>query len=394
MAIYIILAVVLWLMALIEAAQQRRMSDWPGYFALFLFVAFAGTRFETGYDWMAYQETFADAPTFYGVMTGQQSIFSFTPMERLYAFLNVFVKSLWGDIQVLFFLTALFNGIVIFRFAKRFGGHPAFCLAFYFCFAYLTGQMTLVRQSLASSFVFLAIMFYFDEKKYRAVVLALSALGFHISAVMFYPIVGFLRLKPSRALTVGLILTGLVIYFFSDSVVGVALEGVKLISFGYVDEKVNEYMSLGGYKRSIGSLVYIGINIGFVWLSVVDGERKNWPAIERLFFYFCLMLVLSQLFFGPLPVIWNRIQIVVVVMQSCVFTIHLQSYKVTDRLFLVAPAAILSLIVLAYFLARPRMEPFIPYQSTLEQLFYDDVGDGRLRLEGAIRDSVAEDLFE
>jgi hypothetical protein len=390
MAAYLVIAVCLWSLAYLEqtpSQHRRSLLHWP---ALILFIGFAGLRFETGYDWLGYERVLSDTPTLREVMECPDRLTEDTQMEPLFAALNVAVKSVGGDLQLLFFVAMLFNGLVIYRFVCRYGRFPLFCLATYFCWAYLTAQMTLVRQSLASSFILLAVLYVLENKKFKAAVFVLLGIGFHVSVAMFVPVFFLTRFRPRPSWLAAAVLMGFFVLFNGGELFQDVLEFIRPYTANITREKIDVYINVGAYEVTTGSLIYAAINTLFLGLAYREGERTQWTLRSRLFFHLSLFLLVGQLYFSALPVIWNRIQCVVFVVQTCQLASRLAIFRF--RLQPLLACAACSMVVLLWYLAQPRNTPFIPYRSYLEYAVTGDPGDGRARMERAIVEYDASNL--
>ena len=102
MTAYIVVAALLTALALIDAAFPRSSRDW-GLVATAIVIVFGAFRYQTGYDWLAYETFFdesVDLETALYVGLPQRDI----PMEPLYEFLNMTIKSVGGESTLLFVL--------------------------------------------------------------------------------------------------------------------------------------------------------------------------------------------------------------------------------------------------------------------------------------------------
>ena len=78
---------------------------------LFGMAMVGGLRYETGYDWLAYEIYFSQVNTEISFVSGiQESVF-----EPLYFIFSYFVKSFGGSIQTLFLLSAIFCSFALYK---------------------------------------------------------------------------------------------------------------------------------------------------------------------------------------------------------------------------------------------------------------------------------------
>lgn len=91
-------------------------------------------------------------------------------------------------------LTGVISLIGPFSLCKRYSPWPFFSILLYILLGFYTNTFNNIRQSLALSFIFLAIPYVFRRKFFRFLLLTLLAASFHASAVFFivaYPLFSF-----------------------------------------------------------------------------------------------------------------------------------------------------------------------------------------------------------
>src|SRR6202162_3192061 len=106
MAIYVIVAVLLFVFACGEQCTERSRL-WPTL-SLIVVLVFAATRFETGFDWPAYEQAFDELPTLKDALANgipDQTL----PTEPLYAAFNIIVKSFTDEVTVIFVIASVLS---------------------------------------------------------------------------------------------------------------------------------------------------------------------------------------------------------------------------------------------------------------------------------------------
>jgi hypothetical protein len=120
---YISVAGALFMLALIEVGAPPRRRLW-GTIALLIVLAFGALRFETGFDWMPYAKAFDDTPPIaVAIEDGIQE--QDIPMETLFIWLNVIIKTFTENSTVLFAIVALFGIVSIHKVQKRYHARNA-----------------------------------------------------------------------------------------------------------------------------------------------------------------------------------------------------------------------------------------------------------------------------
>lgn len=146
-------------------------------------VVFSGTRYQTGNDWMGYQQVFDAAVSSTG------GIFDTSGrMETGYLIINNIVASIGGELWWIFFIFALIN---VFLFYKGFLLYTPFvsvALLLYLRFSYLQLDFMFLRQGLAIAIFFYALKYIVERRVELYFGFIFLACFFHISAVVLFPL--------------------------------------------------------------------------------------------------------------------------------------------------------------------------------------------------------------
>lgn len=347
-----------WCLVLIDllVGGRTKLTSWV---ALALFILFAGLRYETGNDWVVYRE-------YYNVASISDLLDfpeGFPYFEPLYVVLNV-VLSTFLDFQWLLFFVTLFNGFILYFFCTYFKGSFPFLCTFYFSLVYLPTQMATIRYSLALSFVLIGLLFIARNKRAISVLSLLVASGFHGFALTFVPV--FLVISTQKVIIRPLL------FLFSGFLLQLTLPLLVQLE---ISEKLSTYYELrDSYGLSIAALFYCATNIFllfFIW-------KRQVTFLDRLAYHFVGFFVMFSVGLWDVPVFWNRIQPMVVVLQALYIWKFLVKEKAKIASLIFVP---FSFFVLIRGLDNPALITYVPYQDVLSKYFgaswVDDSGEGR-----------------
>ncbi|KMQ80444.1 hypothetical protein BPMI_03507c [Candidatus Burkholderia pumila] len=318
-------------------------------FAITLFVVFAGQRFETGNDWLTYRDHFIAIQQF-GFSGGDSP--QFPAFEPLYI-LTVWLFGRVFDFQAFLLFVSVFNGLVLYRFAKTWNVSVCGLAAINYSWTYLATQMATTRYSLAMSFILLAFIFLIQHRKFVAYALVIVAAGFHFFSLAFLPVVLLINRKLTVRLAASVLIAGFLI-------VHVTLFAVSSGWFNGLpfSEKLVFYLDEATVKQiSAGSVGYIVLNLAFlVWVLCSQEDDDKMRLVKWSVFY----LLFFQIVAWMLPVFWNRIQVFTVVVQACLLSRYM--VERCDPVFLLT-IAVLSFATLMKLLVDPAFISYVPYQS-------------------------------
>lgn len=354
MTLYVTIFAVLWVALLVSTAKGRVWQPLE-FGALAIFVLLAGQRFETGNDWVVYRDHFLAIQQF-GFEAGSSD--QFPAFEPLYARL-VWIAGSLVDFQEFLLLVALFNGIVLFRFARAWGVSFLGIFAIYYAWLYLATQMATTRYSLAISFILLAVIAVLKGRRLTAYALLGVASGLHVFSLAMFPLFAFFQRRLNVRGAVALLALGSVgIYAVVMAV------KADLLSWMPFSEKIILYLNVATIERlSPGSAAYIVLNlVFFFWFIRGHGDDDRSRIVTWSVFY----LLFFQIALWVLPVFWNRIQIFVLIIQASVFS---EYFVERQRVIAMLGVGALSLAMLVKTLADPAFISYLPYQSYwVEQL--------------------------
>lgn len=181
-------------------------------------------------------------------------------MEYGYELFNFFVYKVFGSIQWLYLIVAAFNTAVIRIILRNVGRKELICLYFYFCLIYLPLQMGVVRQSIAISFAYLAMLSFVTGRSLFGLLMCCISVSFQYSAiaylfVLFSGLTKFL-LKKSAVFLFFVISY----YTFGDGVASSLSFIFSHIGIPLIYEKLSVYLEVGG-GRDLFQVLHISFLI-------------------------------------------------------------------------------------------------------------------------------------
>jgi hypothetical protein len=386
MAPYIAVALVLTVVALLDVEYPHLEREFAAI-SLIVATGFAALRYQTGYDWITYEEYFdstADLATaVYRGLPHQD-----TPMEPLFYGLNMLIKSVGGSLVLLFAVAAIFNCAVIHAVTGRISDGRCLVWVLYFSLAFPIAQLSIIRQSLAASFVLLALLLAAQGITAFALLLLAIGVGFHASALIYLPIVFLLKLRPNPWLILFTAVLGICLLLADVRLINPAIDlGTQL--FPHWLAKLRFYYQTEPPHISLGVAALIlwhcGI-LGLILKGASEGERSC-PYIG-VALWLTLWVLGAHLYLAGFPNLWNRVMCVAIPWQAAaLWRLDIIRRSTSPaKLGIVAVLGAAGLAGLIYTLQKPESAPLVPYHSLVQLWLYGDEGDGRTRSEIWLQD--------
>lgn len=349
-------------------------SESKFYLLLYLAIIalFGGGRFETGYDWLAYEMQFNDI-SLIDSLWPQISNSSFEP---LYFLVCYFVKIIGGSVQSVFMLSAIASSFSLYFILTRFRVNYFVPVAIYMAFAYLIAYFIVVRFAFAAAFIGPAIYFALRGSKLKSYICLIVACGFHFFSIFLFPMLLVFRRKINgRKFLVGIIFAALgMVAVDYNSLLG----SLVFLNDGFFS-KYSAY-SVGWQEGiSLGTLAYLAFNF-LVFYFVKMRSFSLDKGLLNLFGWMTLMISIAIIIAFPIPSIWNRLSIVFCPIQGLALAFALEESKKALKLCGYLFIFSVSLFGLAYNLLQEDSY-FLPYQSIYESLFFDVSDYSRLRMQ-------------
>jgi len=376
---YISVAGALFMLALVEAGAPPKRRLW-GVIALLIVLAFGTLRFETGFDWVAYAEEFKDIPSIVAAIEdGIQE--PHIPMETLFIWLNVVIKTFTEDVTVLFAVAALFGIVSIHEVTGKISRSQCLMWLVYFCLTFLPAQMSSIRAAITASLVLIGLALAAREKPGRGLALILTANGFHTFSAAFLVLPLLRKTSPSiRWLLVPLLTLGFICLLVGVQAADRLIDLTSPFLPGFASEKLALFYQGVNAPLSKATLVLIAGHLTMLYLLCTDRNATHDPFIV-IGIWLTFMILMAHLFLSGLPAIWNRIMYVSLPWEiACLGRIDIfVRAGVAMKRTIILGIGSMSVVGLVYFLLSPASLPFVPYQSIIEVWLTGNYGDGPQR---------------
>ncbi|MCJ8519288.1 hypothetical protein ABID21_001984 [Pseudorhizobium tarimense] len=375
---YGLVFVALALLALLPT--QTADKKWAGDFAALILILFAGLRFETGYDWIHYEQFFYATPTVIQVILGGASVPDYS--DPLYLLLNMAVKSVGGGVGVLFIVIAFVSIGIMHVAISRFCRNMALVWLVYFGVVFLTAQMTTLRQALSCSFLIAALVLMIESRKWLSIGSFVAAAGFHVTAIASWPLAALAKYRLS-AMVAGIIVgAGMLLAAASVNIIPM-LGGLAEYAPDFLAYRIAFYSSLAPAPITKGSAALIVLHLAIlVSLYFLPSKVGRDDPYIKAAIWLTVAVLASHLFLWSFPNIWNRVMMLSLPWQIAAFWRAWEASEVR-RNFKLAPAfglAVFSSAALFYSLTKPQAAPFVPYQALPIVMITGSCGDGHERL--------------
>ncbi len=212
-------------------------------------------------------------------------------MGMLYWYFSKLVSEVWGEYQIILFLTAFLNIYLINRFIVKESPYPMLSYFIYVSFGFYAVAFNLLRQYIAISFILIVLVNLIEGKKKNAWLIYVISFLVHQSVIIFFPV--FLVYKCDINKKVILIYAGLC--------------GLVLVLFKYVISIMADLFFGGAYIDFINqeggggitfSIYFIVLIVSLIFKKyILSNSKKNLIYIHVT----CMaVLVQSTAFLFPL----------------------------------------------------------------------------------------------
>lgn len=380
LAIFILLIVFSFLdITAIDALYKRILL----IVAFFIMWLVAGLRFETGGDWTAYTEFFNNVETLPKVLANNAPVYEESYMEPAYKLLNSLIKTLDGNIQVVFLIVALLNSILLFHCLKKYTIYPLVGVMIYFSSLYFLMDMLATRQAVAVLLFFTAVGFIYERKFWRFILVMVIAFLFHRSCVLLFPFYFIVNRNYSNR---GHIIT----FFLSIAVFALQVHWMgKLLSIaadiigGTNGGIIKMYLSSTTYGAN--RLLSVGVLINVVLFTIFMLKRRELNKFKYFNIFFNLFMVNIVVFFVfyEFIEISNRYRSYFLISNLVLLPYLIFLYK--ESLLRISVFVCICGFSFLYgrsvFLEDPAAIAFNPYQNYLIHIIFNTRSDGAERLK-------------
>jgi hypothetical protein len=339
--IYLFLFLFLWMLSFSSMRFMDKRQVFVVYivccFVLWFFCSF---RFQTGFDWPAYESYYADIDG--GSLT----------LEPAFVFIMRFFNYCELDyIYFQVFIATLFCSISFYVIYKLFGRYALFGLSVFYSIPelYLLGSFSTIRQGVAAAFFSLAMVYKNNLVLFFLVAISVS---FHISGIMaliFWLVVYFLGRDASRVLSCVFFVFFIIQFDFSRTLL------IYIMSF-IGENKFSEYLVLDNAKfRPVVLLLYIFFMVAFFIFSDPNKMSSRFASFYYVYF-------LSFLIFFGIQTISSRISAMFVLFAITAMLCSVFKDK-TKRGFFLLIVFMYSSFLFFRFMISPNTITYMPYQS-------------------------------
>lgn len=375
---YIFFALCLFALALSEDGKAR----WPGIVAAIILAVVAGTRYETGFDWVEYEMQFALAVPFGAPdMSANAGLFQ---VEPGLTFLNMIVVTLGGGFQTSLLIISAVNILLMYRFARQYTMHAALVFLWYYGFCFLAGQMAAMRQCLSFGFTLMAFTAYSRNDFVRFAAWAVISVLFHSFSALFIPIILLSRFRIPMAYFITIGIVSLILrYLALDPIDFVVQRVLPVVQIGFVADKIVVYSESLATRISPFTVALISWHL-YIWYVCNRYLRDNpQDGVVKFATWLCALNIVGHTVLIGFPVIWGRTMLLSFFVEPIALTRifpHLLSnswrrVQVSTVAFAGATASLI------YTLSNSQSIAFKPYQSTLVAAVRGHYGDGRVRYQ-------------
>lgn len=336
---------------------------------LLLLIAFAGLRYKTGYDWLAYDEYYDGVKPLWdsgaNLICTTRGRYSF---EIFYLWINVALKTISDSSVILYLVSSLVTISVVHYVVGRISKSQPIVWMTYFGILFLAAQMSLVRQGLADSIVLLSLLFASRGNRLTGGLVGLLSLGIQVSSLMFAPFFFLMKWRPSAAFVFSTLIIGSVAAGLQLDASKWILLGLSQIAPSWVGAKLEIYAIAPTANISMSSIALIILHmVALLFIYVASSEQEKSDSVINAGIWLIFGLLLCHLVIWNRPIIWNRLMIVALPWEiATIFRLSIwDRWRVSIKLSTISFLALVSGSSLFYMLAKPEMAAFVPYYSIL-----------------------------
>jgi hypothetical protein len=344
-------------------------------FLIFCMTLIGGLRYETGYDWLAYGREFDELDLSLGLLHA----IKYNLFEPGYVGITYLIKLLGGSINTAFFLAAAFHSICFYKLISSQKLVSAVPLILFIGFSFLVQYMAIVRFSIASAFIYLAIIQLLKRNNFYYYLLILFASLFHVFALFMLPFAVLVKKEPRLwmllASTAVAVVTGLIIGPSAIlSIIG---------TFGSLPflEKYAVYANSLEARIPVSVILFFSLNF-FYCLMLLDFNMKYKlsSGMVTLSFWLSITTMLAITVGYAVPSVWNRIMCIAIPIQGLSLAFFTSYVSVTQKRIIYIITFLLSATAFSYTLII-QDTLFVPYESLIHKWLGLSSGIGRLRTD-------------
>lgn len=226
-------------------------------------------------------------------------------LEIGYKYINYFVYKMGLSIHHVYFITTIIIFINLYKAFDSMGINPCLAIFLYFSLLFTISVLGMVRQGIATSFIYYAFSEYTNKKKIKSILLLLLGSCFHYVALIIIPFIFFIDKKFSNRFRVIVLIISIIFStssFFNDFIIKIIL---KSFSASYTIVKILTYATANRVSRfGLGTLLRVFIFIFYLFFIKKSelSQKNNIMAINLSWFF-----LVATFLFANIPTLSERL---------------------------------------------------------------------------------------
>ncbi|MFC6348355.1 EpsG family protein [Vagococcus carniphilus] len=174
--------ILLFVMLIIKSVLKKKNSGLITGFTVLVIIS--AIRVNTGSDYFNYYSMYNNSIRYYNSVS---DIFR-SGFQQGYMVLSYLVKQTFENEFFIFFVCAVIINSLIFYIISKYSPYPLLSVSLYLFMGYFLISLNILKQSLAMSVMFLAVIFFLKKRYLLFTILCLISTYFHITALVFVAI--------------------------------------------------------------------------------------------------------------------------------------------------------------------------------------------------------------
>lgn len=316
----------------------------------FMFVLFVGCRDITvGSDSGAYFSKFQNAED---MPLGEYLLFYRFLDAGFYSFTWLFQR-IFGDINLYFFVISCIFFATYLKFMSKYSSSLGWSIWLLNSLGFTTFALSTLRQSLAMSFCLLAYMYMMENKK-KAWIMLLLAFSFHVTSVIFTPMMFIKKFTSDKKPWKLIVITGVTML-----TAPVIMRYVMLLDFK--DGRYSEGTTVGGLGMIVLLLILIMMGIYTYYPKKENIPNSYYNEFFAVGFALCAFLV-TRFNMAAMRLFWFFLSFTIVFIPNALHTMRKQ-YR---SIWMVS----LGLVTFYYLCFRVMDDPYAESRLLLPYKFF------------------------
>lgn len=310
-----------------DSFQIRNSLYYLGFLTtLFFFIIFTGLKGNVGTDYEGYFNLYS----IWGVKNYSDRFVS-VQIEPGFWLISHIGNLLKMPFPLFWFCIACITLVTKFIFFRKFSPYIFLSLLIYLSGLYIERDFDGIRQGLSIGLAYISILFYLDKKKIKYIIFLLLAISIHYSSLVFLIIPLLYRIQIKKRIAYIIISIGIIFMTLNVNIFSFAL---TFLPKGYIESRINTYMTNSTYAGNIGLNIGIIVRIAiFILFCNIDCKKLS---ITQDVYNFLrngfLFSILCFLFFNNMEIIAHRLsygyrELQIIIIPLCF------KYYVMDRNF-------------------------------------------------------------